>query len=164
LILKYFTLTLTCLLIGIVALVLAACEEAPKSERWIGVYSFPNDSTKFPLYMNITIEGGKVSGRAFDGNMEEASISGKAKDGSYSLLLHPIKQGSSVKQDIYYRGKRSNDVIVGKWEHVVGVKGPWNATATELSPKEALKLHEISCEASNVVSGNITESACKKDA
>ena len=152
-------------LCAVAVLLTTACEEAPKSERWMGVYSYPNDSTKFSLYLDITIERGHVSGRAFDGNLEEATISGNVEDASYSLLLHPIKQGSSSSQDIHYRGMRSKDSIVGEWEHVVGVKGLWTATTTEISPKEALKLHEMPCErGSSVASRTLTKPACGKDA
>jgi hypothetical protein len=117
------------------------CEQTPRSERWIGAYSYPNNSLKFPLYLDLTVKGEQVSGRAFDSNMEEAAISGTVNGAQYSLRLHPLKQGASSAQDIHYRGKRAKDGILGEWEHVVGVKGSWTATTTELGPKEALKLH-----------------------
>jgi len=120
-------------------------EEVPKSERWIGTYLYPNHSMKFPLYMDLTITGGRVSGRAFDGNMEEGTISGSVEGAAYSLLLHPLKQGASAEQDIRYRGIRSNDSISGEWEHVVGVQGKWTASLTDLTPKEALRLHAPPC-------------------
>jgi len=128
---------------------MAACVEEPKSERWISVYSYPNDSTKFPLYLEITVKGGHVLGRALDGNMNEGTISGSVDGSSYSLLLHPLKQGSSSDQDIRYKGDRSKDSIVGEWTHVVGVKGPWTAMSTELGPKEALAPYKLPCEGSS---------------
>jgi|SRR5213083_612775 len=143
------------------AVALVACEEGPKSERWIGVYSYPNNSMKFPLYLDITVKGRDVSGRAFDGNMEEAAVSGRVEGAQYSLLLHPLKQGSSTGQDIHYRGKRSEDSIVGEWEHVVGAKGGWNATTTELPPAPALKLHALPCERASV-DRKTTTAACDK--
>jgi hypothetical protein len=127
---------------------MAACAEEPKSERWISVYSYPNDSTKFPLYLEITVKDGHVLGRALDGNMNEGIITGSTDGSSYSLLLHPLKQGSSSDQDIRYKGDRSKDSIVGEWIHVVGVKGPWTATSTKLGPKEALAPYKLPCEGS----------------
>jgi hypothetical protein len=140
-----------------------SCEESPKSERWIGVYSYPNNSTKFSLYLDLTVKGRDVSGRAFDGNMEEATVSGRVDGTQYSLLLHPQKQGSSTGQDIHYRGKRSEDSIVGEWEHVVGVKGSWNAATTELPAGPALKLHALPCERASI-DRKTTVASCGKDA
>jgi len=117
--------------------VLGGCEE--RSEKWVGTYSFPNDSTKFPLYLDLVVKGEQISGRAFDGSMEEAAVSGSVRGEQYELLLHPLKQGASTGQDIHYRGKRAKDTVVGEWEHVVGVKGTWTATITALAAKDALQ-------------------------
>jgi hypothetical protein len=152
-------LALYALTVGLIV----GCEQAPRSERWTGAYSYPNNSLTFPLYLDLTVKGEHVSGRAFDGNMEEAAISGTVNGAQYSLLLHPLKQGASSAQDIYYRGKRAEDGIVGEWEHVVGVKGRWTATTTELGPKEALKLHASPCEPSSITQ-KADRAACGKDA
>ena len=140
---------------------MAACVEEPKSERWISVYSYPNDSTKFPLYLEITVKGGHVLGRALDGNMNEGTISGSVDGSSYSLLLHPLKQGSSSDQDIRYKGDRSKDSIVGEWTHVVGVKGPWTAMSTELGPKEALAPYKLPCKRSSTTEHSPTPVASR---
>lgn len=121
------------------------CQEAPRSERWIGTYSYPNNPMKFPLYLDIKIEGARVSGRAFDSSMEEASVSGTVDGERYELLLHPLKHGTSSGQDIHYRARRAKDSLTGEWEHVVGVKGPWIATVTDLAAKEALELNAPPC-------------------
>lgn len=138
------------------------CQETPRSERWIGTYSFPNDSTKFPLYLEITVDGARVSGRAFDGSMEEATVSGTVNGEKYELLLHPLKHGTSSAQDIHYRARRAKDSLVGEWEHVVGVKGPWAATSTDLAAKEALKLHAPPCDPTTVMQKPTAN--CGKDA
>lgn len=74
---------------ALVLMTVVGCQDAPRSERWIGTYAFPNDSTKFPLYLDIAVEGARVSGRAFDGSMQEAAVSGTVNGDSYDLLLHP---------------------------------------------------------------------------
>lgn len=140
----------------------AACQEAPRSEKWIGTYSFPNNSPKFPLYLDIKIEGTRVSGRAFDGSMEEATVSGTVDGERYELLLHPLKHGTSAAQDVYYRGRRTKDSIEGSWEHVVGAKGPWTATVTRLAAKEALELHAPPCEPATIAQK--PKVGCGKDA
>ena len=134
-----------CLCALVIALVMG-CEETPKTQRWIGAYMYPGYSEKFPIYLDITITGGRVSGRSFDGNMEEATVSGSVEGAAYSLLLHPLKQGASTEQDVHFRGMRSNDSIVGEWEHVVGAKGKWTASLTDLAPNEALRLYIPPCE------------------
>lgn len=157
----HITYAIKALLCAVAVVLMASCAEAPKSERWISVYSYPNNSTKFPLYLEITIKGGRVLGRAFDGNMNEGTISGSVDGPSYSLLLHPLKQGSSSDQDIRYKGERLKDSIVGEWEHVVGVKGPWTATATKLELKEALEPYKPPCEGSSTVERLSTPAANK---
>ena len=127
---------------------MTACAEVPKPERWISVYSYPNNQKKFPLYFEITVKEGLVIGRAFDGNMNEGTVRGSFDGSSYSLLLHPLKQGLSTDQDVRYKGERSKDSIEGEWEHVVGVKGPWTATATKLEAKKALEPYKLECEES----------------
>jgi len=125
---------------------LLGCSEETISEKWIGHYSYPGSDVKFPLHVDIQIQGRKVKGVAFDGNMEEASVSGSVENGSYSLLLHPLKHGENKSQDVYYRGKRSGNTIVGEWEHVVGAKGAWVSSLTVLGPTEAIKPHKFPCE------------------
>ena len=147
---------------ALVLAIMAGCQGSLRSERWIGIYSFPNHSTKFPLYLDITVEGKRVSGRAFDGSMEEAAVSGTVDGDQYELLLHPLKHGTSSEQDIYYRARRAKDSLVGEWEHVIGVKGPWVASITELAAKEALKLHTPPCEPTTVAQN--PRPACGKDA
>lgn len=149
-------------ILGLVLAMMAGCQDSPRSERWIGTYSFPNHSTKFPLYLDIRVEGKRVSGRAFDGSMEEAAVSGTVNENEYDLLLHPLKQGTSSEQDIHYRARRAKDSLVGEWEHVIGVRGPWAASITELAAKEALKLHPPPCEPTTVAQK--AKSACGKDA
>lgn len=146
---------------ALVLTTMLGCQEAPQSERWIGTYSFPSDSTKFPLYLDITIEGARVSGRAFDGSMEEAAVSGTVNGDKYDLLLHPLKYGTSSEQDIHYRAQRAKDSLRGKWEHVAGAKGPWTATITDLAAKEALKFHALPCEATTAQK---PKASCGKDA
>lgn len=138
--------TINALLCALAVTLLAGCEESPKSERWIGTYLFPNHSIEFPLYMDITITKGRVSGRAFDGTMDEATISGSVDGDAYAFLLHPLKHGASTEQDVHFRGIRSANSIVGEWEHVVGVKGKWTASATDLPPKEALEQYIPPCD------------------
>ena len=147
---------------ALVLAMMAGCQDAPRSERWIGTYSFPNRSTEFPLYLDITVEGKRVSGRAFDGSMEEAVVSGTVNGDQYDLLLHPLKHGTSSEQDIHYRGRRAKDSLAGEWEHVIGVKGPWTASITELAAKEALKLHTPPCESTTIAQK--PKPACGKDA
>jgi len=151
------------ILCTLMIMLVAGCEEAPKSERWIGTYLYPNSSIEFPLYLELTIRGGQVSGRAFDGNMEEATIAGTLSDIHYALLLHPLNQGSSSSQDIHYRGKRSENTIEGEWEHVVGMKGRWRATTTELGAAEALRLYAPPCEPAQTAQ-KAKRAACDKGA
>ena len=138
---------------------MGGCEEATKSERWIGTYLYPNHTMEFPLYMEITITGGRVSGRAFDSTMDEATISGSVEGAAYSLLLHPLKHGASKEQDVHFRGTRSNGSITGEWEHVVGVKGKWTASKTDLAPMEALNLYALPCDEAK---RNTKEASCAK--
>lgn len=140
---------------------MAGCQDSPRSEKWIGTYSFPNHSTKFPLYLDIRVEGKRVSGRAFDGSMEEAAVSGSVNGDQYDLLLHPLKHGTSSEQDVHYRARRAEDSLVGEWEHVIGVRGPWAASITALAAKDALKLHTPPCEPTTVAQK--PKSACGKD-
>lgn len=147
------------------ALVLAAaCAEPTRTERWVGTYSYPKESPNFPIYFDIAIQGRRVSGRAFDGKLEEASISGEFEGQSYSLLLHPLKQGSSTSQDIHFRGIRSNSSVAGEWEHVVGVKGAWSVEATDLAPNDAMEKYQTPCTPSKSAGKNTTEHPCAKDA
>jgi len=125
---------------------MVGCQEAPRSEKWIGTYSYANDSTELPLYLDIKIEEARISGRAFDSSMEEATVSGTVNGERYELLLHPLKHGTSSEQDIHYRARRANDSLAGEWEHVAGVKGPWTATITDRAARPALELHTPLCE------------------
>ena len=148
--------------LAFVTLLLVGCDNPQISERWIGFYSFPNDDKKFPLYMDLKIEDGIVTGNALDGNMEEATVGGTVEGESYSLHLHPVKYGSNTNQDVYYRGVRSNDSIVGEWQHVVGVKGSWNANMTGLAPKEAMKPYEVACAEGKVAGRDTAEIRCEQ--
>lgn len=161
---NYFNHLLTVTAFCVALLLFSGCDNPKIDEKWIGFYTYPNDETKFAFYMDLTIEDGVVTGRAWDGNMEEAIIGGTIDGGSYSLTLHPEKQGKSKSQDLYYRGIRVKDSIVGEWEHVVGVIGSWNATVTDLAPADALKLYQLPCPKQNLASGNSTKSECGKDA
>lgn len=121
-------------------------------EKWIGHYMYQGSDIKFPLHIEISIKDGKANGVAFDGSMEEATVTGTVKDGAYDLLLHPIKHGSNASQDVYYKGNRSGNTITGRWVHVVGVTGPWVSTITSLSPKEAIEKYKLPCEMTEVSS------------
>ena len=154
-----------CAALCAVALALTtACAEPTRPEKWVGTYSYSKDSPNFPIYLDITVQGKHVSGRAFDGNMEEASISGTLEGPSYSFLLHPLKQGSSSSQDIQFRGTRSDSSVTGEWEHVVGAKGAWSVKATDLPPSDAIKQHQMPCKPSESASRNTTERPCAKNA
>jgi hypothetical protein len=120
-------------------LILLAYPEEAFSEKWIGHYMYPGHDDKFPIYLDIRIQGVEVEGESFDGNMERATVTGSVENGFYNLLLHPVKHGDKTNQDVYYRGKRTGDSINGEWEHVVGVTGPWVSTITALGPEKALE-------------------------
>ena len=120
-------------------LLLTSCKNEITTEVWVGTYAFPKDSADFPLYMQLNVHRGVVSGRAFDGSLEEASIDGTIKQGYYSLILHPLKHGSNQEQDVTYRGQRSGNTINGEWVHTVGVSGPWKALITHMSLNEAME-------------------------
>ena len=111
---------------------------------------------------DIKVEGARVSGRAFDGSMEEAAVSGTVTAERYELLLHPLKHGTSSEQDVHYRARRAEDALAGEWEHVVGAKGPWTATITDLAANEALKLHAPPCKPTTVTHKPTID--CDKDA
>jgi hypothetical protein len=151
-----------CLLLTIFFLVIfiTGCSKTTVNEKWIGHYSFPGNEIEFPLHVNIQVNGTRVTGIAIDGNMEEATISGSVEDGMYDLLLHPVKHGESKSQDVYYRGRRSGDEIVGEWEHVVGAKGPWVSKLTDLDAEEAIKILTGPCEPDNAANSN----SCANDA
>jgi hypothetical protein len=142
---KSFSSIVNFILLISVGLLLSSCEKAPSTELWIGTYTFPTDSPDFPLYMELTIQGGVVSGLAFDGTLEDASVIGTIEENYYSLLLHPVKHGSNRDQDVTYRGQRSGDMIVGEWVHVVGASGPWKAQLTNKSLHEAMEFHRPPC-------------------
>jgi hypothetical protein len=156
--------TFSAALFAVTLLLIAGCENHSRPEKWVGTYTYSNDSPKFPIYFDLTIVGEHVAGRAFDGNMEEADITGNIAEHSYSLLLHPLKQGSSTDQDIRFRGTRSQDAIVGEWEHVVGVNGAWSAKATELPPNDAIRVLLPPCQPGNIADREATGHACAKDA
>ena len=117
-----------------------------KEEKWIGYYLFPGHNVKLPLYLELKIKGNNVSGSAVDGSDEVASVVGTIENGNYELLLHPLKHGSSKEQDVWYRGNRRNNLIEGKWVHVVGASGPWYSELTELNAEEALRPYKTTCE------------------
>ena len=121
------------------------CTKEPVNEKWIGYYSFPSHSEKFPLYVEIIIKGESINGTAIDGNNEKATVTGTLKNGYYSLLLHPEKHGKNKSQDVWYKGNRKGNNIIGEWEHVVGAGGPWNAAITTLDPVEAIKPYIKPC-------------------
>ena len=125
---------------------LFGCSKEVTSEKWIGHYMFTGKDIQFPLHIDIQIQDGKVRGVAFDGSMEKATVTGAMENGSYELLLHPVKHGENTTQDVYYRGKRTGDSIVGEWEHVVGVTGPWVSKITDFEPAEAIEQYRIPCE------------------
>ncbi|MEW8291521.1 MAG: hypothetical protein AB2672_13415 [Candidatus Thiodiazotropha endolucinida] len=125
---------------------LVSCSNEVKNEKWIGYYKFEGNEIQFPLHLDIQIQDEKVKGLAFDGSMEKATVAGTVKDGFYELLLHPVKHGEKTNQDVHYRGKRTGDAIVGEWEHVVGVKGPWVSNITNNGPREAMEPYRIPCE------------------
>lgn len=124
-----------------IIILIFGCSKEIVSEKWIGYYLYPGSDIQFPLYLDIQIQDGTVQGIAFDGSMEKAAITGTVENGSYVLLLHPVKHGEQKNQDVYYRGKRSGDTItiVGEWEHIVGVTGAWASNRTELGPTEAIE-------------------------
>jgi hypothetical protein len=133
---------------------LLGCTNGPLSEKWLGHYSFPNNDVEFPLYLSIHIEGARVSGMALDGSMEQAVITGSVREGRYELLLHPLKHGNDKSQDVHYRGKRTGDRIVGEWEHVAGVRGPWSSEITDLDAEEAIRLIRPPCKESEQSMGS----------
>jgi len=121
-----------------------ACGNQTRYERWVGHYKFPESDVEFPFYMELVISGKKVTGRSVDPS-DVATIRGSLLGEHYELLFHPLDQGDSTDQDIYFRGTRRVDDIVGEWEHVVGVVGPWSAKLTELEEIEALDLSGLPC-------------------
>lgn len=135
---------------------LASCKKELDTEIWVGTYAFPTDSPDFPLYMELNVQRGVVSGRAFDGSLEEALINGTIKQDYYSLLLHPLKHGSNRGQDVTYRGQRSGDTINGEWIHTVGGSGPWQARITHMSLSEAMEASRTSC----VQMSQVEEASC----
>ena len=137
--------------------VMVGCSKEPISERWIGYYSFQSHPVKFPLYVDIVIEGESVHGTAIDGSNEKAAVTGTVIDGYYSLLLHPEKHGNNKGQDVWYKGSRNDNNIVGEWVHVVGPSGPWSATLTTLGPVEAIKPYIKPCKKAET-KGNHSES------
>lgn len=128
---------------------LAACagqeQEQEQREKWIGHYEAPGVDVEFPVFMELAISAGVVSGRSAD-STEVATVKGTVDGDKYELLLHPLDEGESTDQDIYFRGTRTGDIITGEWEHVVGVGGPWTARITELDEREALQLYQSPCE------------------
>lgn len=148
------------LLLPFALILVLSCSTETVNENWIGHYSFPGHEIDFPLHMSIQIKGKEVSGLAIDGNMEEATISGTIENGSYELLLHPVKHGDSKEQDVHYRGKRTGNEIVGEWEHVVGAKGAWVSKLTSLQAEEALKGFDASCKTEQADN----KKGCKNDA
>lgn len=142
---KYFTKYTMMLLITMCVLTTSGCTKDPVKEKWIGHYSFPSHPEKFPLYVDIVINGEAVRGKAIDGNREIATVTGTLKNGYYELLLHPMKHGENKKQDVWYKGNRNGNHIIGEWEHVVGAGGPWNATLTTLGVNEAIKPYIKPC-------------------
>lgn len=129
---------------------LSVCADEVISEKWIGHYMYTGSDIKFPLHIEITIKGKEAHGVAFDGSMEKATVSGTVANGMYVLLLHPVKHGNSTNQDVYYKGKRVGNTINGKWEHVVGVSGPWTSSITNLGPEEAIEKYKLPCEVANI--------------
>lgn len=155
--------TICAALLTVALALTTACAEPTRPEKLVGTYSYSNGSPNFPIYFDITVQGKRVSGRAFDGNMEESSISGTLEGASYSFVLHPLKQGSSPSQDIWFRGTRSDTSVTGGWEHVVGAKGAWSVKATNLPPSDAIKQYQIPCKPSESASRNSTERPCAKN-
>ena len=45
------------ILCTLVIMLIVGCEDAPRSERWIGIYSYPNNSIEFPVYLELTVRG-----------------------------------------------------------------------------------------------------------
>ena len=143
---------------------MSGCTQEPISEKWIGYYSFPSHTVKFPLYIDIVIYSEAVNGTAIDGSNDKAIVTGTLKDGYYSLLLHPEKYGKNTDQDVWYKGSRSDNNIVGKWVHVAGPSGPWNATLTTLGPVEAIKPYIKPCKKAETKGNHIESNNCENAA
>lgn len=135
---RYLSILIASLLIG-------GCVSHDRTEHWIGYYQYPGVEDRFSIYMEFSIRNGMVSGLATDSS-GLADIKGTFVAGHYELLLHPMNQGGSVEQDVWFRGVRSRDTIVGEWEHVVGVSGHWAASITDLEAESALRLERLPCD------------------